>query len=120
MRCQHCDTFFDQDSWSDQPGEWIESVPNDTHKSFQQSVLPCPPIRWEVLIEEFKAFADDPPGLNQPAFISSSPADAEPIKPVALCVRTDREPNHAFGYFGRSEILPAIVQCAVIEPLSNR
>jgi len=58
MRCQHCDTFFDQDSWSEQPGEWIESLPNDTHKSFQQSVLPCPLIRWEVLIEEFKAAAD--------------------------------------------------------------
>jgi phage terminase large subunit GpA-like protein len=58
MGCVKCGQFFSQDDWSDSPGEWIETMANNAHKSFQLSVLPCPLIRWEMLTQEFKAAAD--------------------------------------------------------------
>ena len=57
MRCQSCNKFFDQDTWLSQPAEWREGVTNAVHKSFQCSALISPLLRWEVLIEDFKAAA---------------------------------------------------------------
>lgn len=54
MRCTHCNEFFDQDTWLEQPYEWRESVPNPHHKSFQSSALISPFIRWETLISEYR------------------------------------------------------------------
>jgi hypothetical protein len=50
-----CDHFFDQDSWLSSPAEWRHSVENAHHKSFQCSALISPLLRWEVLIDDFKA-----------------------------------------------------------------
>lgn len=55
MRCQSCNEFFDQDTWLSQPAEWRESVTNAVHKSFQCSALISPLLRWEVLIDDFRA-----------------------------------------------------------------
>jgi phage terminase large subunit GpA-like protein len=54
MRCASCNRFFDQDRWQTSPGEWRESVPNTFHKSFQNSALISPLMRWEVLIDEYR------------------------------------------------------------------
>jgi hypothetical protein len=55
MRCASCNQFFDQDTWLSQPAEWRESVTNAVHKSFQCSALISPLLRWEILIDDFKA-----------------------------------------------------------------
>jgi phage terminase large subunit GpA-like protein len=55
LRCVSCDHFFDQDSWLSSPAEWRHSVENAHHKSFQCSALISPLLRWEVLIDDFKA-----------------------------------------------------------------
>jgi phage terminase large subunit GpA-like protein len=55
MRCASCNNFQDQDTWLSQPAEWRHSVDNPHHKSFQCSALISPLMRWEVLIEDFKA-----------------------------------------------------------------
>jgi phage terminase large subunit GpA-like protein len=55
LRCTTSDCFFDQDSWQGSVGEWRETVPNPHHKSFQCSALISPLIRWETLVEEYRA-----------------------------------------------------------------
>ena len=39
LRCVHCDEFFNQDIWLEQPGVWRETVKNPHHKSFALSAL---------------------------------------------------------------------------------
>jgi phage terminase large subunit GpA-like protein len=55
LRCTACDGFFDQDSCQANVGEWRETAANPHHKSFQCSALISPLIRWETLVEEYRA-----------------------------------------------------------------
>jgi phage terminase large subunit GpA-like protein len=111
MRCSHCDGRFDQDSWlSSGAGEWRETQANAGHKSFQISSLYSPFIRWETLIEEFRA-ANDALEMGDTSllqvFINSRLG--EPFGGVA---QNKMEPTTLYSrreYFGASDVPAGII-----------